>query len=226
MRRADRLFQIVQFLRKRRRAVTAQTMAEEFGICTRTLYRDIQDLMSTGVPIVGEAGVGYLLDRNYHLPPVMFDVDELEAVALGISMVRNWTDEAFAKRATAALAKIEAALPPLLLERLQQLVLLSMPSKARPPWAVSFSELRECILKRRKVRFAYRDDKGKESRRTVRPLAMVFFGPVWLLVAWCESRRDFRNFRLDRMQDAVPLPETFADEPDKSLAHYMATACQ
>jgi predicted DNA-binding transcriptional regulator YafY len=76
------------------------------------------------------------------------------------------------------------------------------------------------------VRFAYRDDKGKESRRTVRPLAMVFFGPVWLLVAWCESRRDFRNFRLDRMQDAVPLPETFADEPDKSLAHYMATACQ
>jgi predicted DNA-binding transcriptional regulator YafY len=225
MRRADRLFQIVQFLRKRRRAVTAQTMAEEFGICTRTLYRDIQDLMTSGVPIVGEAGVGYLLDRNYHLPPVMFDVDELEAIALGISMVRNWTDEDFAKRATAAQAKIEAALPPSLLERLQQLVLLSMPSEARPPWTVSFSALRECILKRRKLRFDYRDEKGKESLRTVRPLAMVFFGPVWLLVAWCESRRDFRNFRLDRMQSAVPLPEIFAVEPDKSLAHYMATAC-
>src|SRR5688500_9947780 len=111
MRRADRLFQIVQFLGKRRRAVTAHTIAEVFGICTRTLYRDIQDLMASGVPIVGEAGVGYVLDRNYQLPPLMLDVDELESIALGISMVRSWTDDRFAERASAAMRKIEAALP-------------------------------------------------------------------------------------------------------------------
>jgi predicted DNA-binding transcriptional regulator YafY len=222
MRRADRLFQIVQFLGKRRRAVTAQTIAESFGICTRTLYRDIQDLMASGVPIVGEAGVGYILDRNYQLPPLMLDVDELESIALGISMVRSWTDDRFAERAAAALRKIEAALPAPLVERLQQLALLSMPSRSRPPWTVSFSSLRECILQRRKVRFCYRDEHGKDSERTVRPLALVFFGPVWLLVAWCESRKDFRSFRLDRMRDAQYLSESFPEEADKSLARYMS----
>jgi predicted DNA-binding transcriptional regulator YafY len=224
MRRADRLFQIVQFLGKRRRAVTAQTIAEVFGICTRTLYRDIQDLMASGVPIVGEAGVGYVLDRNYQLPPLMLDVDELESIALGISMVRSWTDDRFAERASAALRKIEAALPVALFERLQQVALLSMPSKSRPPWTVSFSSLRECILQRRKVRFCYRDEKGKDSERVVRPLALVFFGPVWLLVAWCEVRRDFRSFRLDRMRDAQYLAETFVEEADQTLAHYLATS--
>jgi predicted DNA-binding transcriptional regulator YafY len=224
MRRADRLFQIVQFLGKRRRAVTAQTIAEVFGICTRTLYRDIQDLMASGVPIVGEAGVGYVLDRNYQLPPLMLDVDELESIALGISMVRSWTDDRFAERASAALRKIEAALPAALFERLQQVALLSMPSKSRPPWTVSFSSLRECILQRRKVCFCYRDEKGKDSERSVRPLALVFFGPVWLLVAWCETRQDFRSFRLDRMRDTEYLAETFAEEPDQTLAHYMATS--
>lgn len=226
MRRADRLFQIVQFLRKRRRAVTARVMAEEFGICTRTLYRDIQDLSASGVPILGEAGVGYVLDRNYELPPLMFDVDELEAIVLGINMVGNWTDEAFAGRARSAQRKIEGALPPALLERLQQLVLLSMPSKARPPWTVSFSELRESIRQRHKTQFEYQDEKGKVTNRIVRPLGLVFIGPVWLLAAWCESRHDFRNFRLDRMQNLTTMPETFADESDKSLAHYIATGCK
>lgn len=226
MRRADRLFQIVQFLRKRRRAVTARAMSAEFGICTRTLYRDIQDLIASGVPIVGEAGVGYVIDRNYHLPPLMFDVDELEAIALGINMVRNWTDEPFARRAMAAQRKIEAALPAPLLERLQQLVLLSVPSKAQPPWSVSFTKLRESIRQRHKVRFDYVDDKGNRTSRVARPLGLVFIGPVWLLAAWCESRSAFRNFRLDRMQKMMMMPATFVEEPDKSLAHYMASECK
>ena len=102
MRRADRLIRIVHYLRRMRRAVTAQKIADDFGICRRTVYRDIQDLMNSGVPIHGEAGVGYLIDKKYHLPPVMFDADELEALALGINMVNNWTDAAFAARANSA----------------------------------------------------------------------------------------------------------------------------
>ena len=100
MRRADRLIKIVHYLRRMRHAVTAKKIGEDFDICQRTVYRDIQDLMNSGVPIYGEAGVGYVIDKKYHLPPVMFDPDELEAIALGINMVKNWTDETFAEKAT------------------------------------------------------------------------------------------------------------------------------
>ena len=223
MRKAERLFQIVQFLRKRRRAVTARTIAEHFGICERTVYRDVQALIDSGVPVSGAAGVGYLFDRKYELPPVIFDEDELEALALGAAMVNNWTDELFAGRARSALGKIEAVLPERLLERMQQVVLFSFPSQSRPPWEVSFSALRTSIHARRKLRFGYRDESGRESRRKVRPLAMAFFGPVWLLVGWCEKRRAFRNFRLDRMRGLQILDETFADEPGRSLQDYVAS---
>jgi predicted DNA-binding transcriptional regulator YafY len=221
MRRADRLFRIVQFLRKRRRAVSARVIGEEFGVCSRTIYRDIQDLIESGVPILGEAGVGYVMDKAYVLPPIMFDIDELEAIALGITMVKSWTDEPFAQRAAAALEKIHAVLPPQLLDRIQQLVLFSLPSKAKIPWQVSFSDVRECIRRKQKVQFAYSDESERRTTRTVRPLAMVFFGPVWLLVAWCETRRDFRNFRLDRMRDLELTREFFVDEADKTLQRYV-----
>jgi predicted DNA-binding transcriptional regulator YafY len=226
MRRADRLFRIVQFLRKRRRAVTARVIGDEFGVCTRTVYRDIQDLIDSGVPILGEAGVGYVMDKAYLLPPIMFDIDELEAIALGITMVKSWTDETFARRAGAALEKIHDVLPAQLLDRIQQLVLFSLPSQAKIPWEVSFSDIRECIRRKQKVQFAYSDERGCSTTRTVRPLAMVFFGPVWLMVAWCEKRRDFRNFRLDRMKDLELSQEFFVDEADKTLQRYVeSTVC-
>jgi predicted DNA-binding transcriptional regulator YafY len=201
--------------------VTARAIVEEFGVCTRTVYRDIQDLIGSGVPIVGEAGVGYLMDKRYLLPPVMFDIHELEALMLGIGMVKSWTDEEFAAQAANAQKKIQAVLAPQLLERMQQLVLYAMPSRAKMPWHVSFSRIRDCILEKRKLAFAYTDERGRATTRTVRPLAMVFFGPVWLLAAWCEKRRDFRNFRLDRIGDLELTQEAFADEPDKTLQCYI-----
>ena len=121
MRRADRLIKIVHYLRRMRQAVTARQIADHFEVCQRTVYRDIQDLMNSGVPIYGEAGVGYLIDKKYHLPPVMFDFDELEAIALGINMVRTWTDEKFSKIAESALEKIQAVLPESRLNDMQQL---------------------------------------------------------------------------------------------------------
>lgn len=211
---------LVHYLRRMRQAVTAQRIADEFGICKRTVYRDIQDLINAGVPIFGEAGVGYVIDKKYHMPPVMFEPGELEAIGLGISMVRNWTDQRFAAQAVSAMEKIQAVLPENLLSELEQLTLFSQPSNARIPWQVDFSDLRECIRRRQKIEFAYRDLKQQTSTRKVRPLALVFFGPVWLLTAWCESRQSFRNFRLDRISELTLCDETFADEKDKNLQAY------
>ncbi len=223
MRRADRLMQVVHFLRRQRQAVTAQRIAEKFSVCARTVYRDIQDLLNAGVPIFGEAGVGYVIDKGYHLPPLMFDAEEIEALALGIGMVRSWTDEAFAAKADSAFEKIQAALPANRLHELEQLSTFSMASAAKVPWRIDFSEFRECIRRRRCIRFDYSDQHGGTSRRTVRPLALVFFGPVWLLIAWCELRRDFRNFRLDRIDNARISGAQFKDEADKNLAAFVAT---
>lgn len=221
MRRADRLIQIVHYLRGFRQAVTAKRIAEEFEICQRTVYRDIQDLMNSGVPIYGEAGVGYLIDKKYHLPPVMFDPDELEAIALGIAMVRNWTDDKFAKNADSALKKVQAVLPENLLYEMEQLATYSEESKAKIPWEVDFSEVRESIRKKRKIKFNYVSLDEKSSSRTVRPLSLVFFGPVWLLLAWCETRKDFRNFRLDRITTLNVTDEIFKNEKNKSLEAYL-----
>lgn len=222
MRRADRLIKIVHYLRRMRHAVTAARIAEDFDICQRTVYRDIQDLMNSGVPIYGEAGVGYVIDKKYHLPPVMFDFDELEAIALGINMVCTWTDEKFSVKAKSALEKIQAVLSETLLHDMQQLTTYSEESRGKVPWTVSFSDIRECIRQRRKISFNYTDLQEKGSRRIIRPLSLVFFGPVWLVLGWCETRRDFRNFRLDRMRKLELLDQTFKDEKDKSLAAYLA----
>ncbi len=220
MRRADRLIRIVHFLRGRRRAVTAKTIAEEFEICTRTVYRDIQDLMNAGTPINGEAGAGYIIDKRYYLPPVTFDADELEAIGLGISMVRHWTDERFAAKADSAFAKIQAVLPASIQGELEQITTYSIPNQPVLPWTVSFSDLRECIRTRRKIHIKYSNESQQTTSRTLRPLALIFCSPIWLLATWCEKRNDFRNFRLDRIQDIKFCEDNFSDEKDKNLSAY------
>ncbi len=222
MRRADRLIKIVHYLRRMRQAVTARQIADHFEVCQRTVYRDIQDLMNSGVPIHGAAGVGYLIDKKYHLPPVTFDFDELEAVALGINMVRTWTDKKFSKVAESALEKIQAVLPESRLDDMRQLTTYSAESSSKIPWEVSFSDIRECIRSRHKIEFHYTDLSDRTSNRTIRPLSLVFFGPVWLVLGWCETRKDFRNFRLDRMTELAIPGTTFKDEKDKTLRAYLA----
>ncbi|WP_223786587.1 helix-turn-helix transcriptional regulator [Marinicella meishanensis] len=222
MRRADRLMKITHFLRQHRQAVTARQVAEHFSICQRTVYRDIQCLMDSGVPIRGEAGVGYTIDKQYFMPPIAFDADELEAIALGISMVRQWTDQRFADKANSALDKVQAVLPASLQGELQQITTYAVPNRPAVPWSVNFSDLREHIRKGQKIDLAYADERGQHTNRTVRPLALLFFNPVWLLTTWCELRQDFRNFRLDRMQKLTANGDVFADEADKNLAAYLA----
>jgi len=221
MRRADRLIKMTHFLRQRRRAVTAKQIAEAFDICTRTVYRDIQCLIDTGAPITGEAGVGYTIDKRYYLPPITFDADELEAIGLGISMVRQWTDRQFADKAASAFEKIKAALPANLQGELEQITTYAVPTRPKVPWTVSFSGLREYIRIRRKISIVYSDQQKQVTTRTIHPLALLFFNPVWLLVGWCEKRQDFRNFRLDRIQSLELEEAIFTDDPSKNMAAYM-----
>ena len=223
MRRADRLFKILHFLRGRRLAITAKQISEEFEISTRTVYRDIQDLMNAGAPICGEAGAGYIIDKQYYLPPITFDPDELEAIGLGISMVGQWTDARFAAKAVSAFEKIQAVLPEILQGQLQQITTYSRRGQSALPWTVSFSDLRECIRERCIIHIGYRDGSNQSTQRSVRPLALIFFSPIWVLAGWCELRKDFRHFRLDRIQ-SMDLCDTFFDDaPDRTLSAYQAS---
>lgn len=221
MRRADRLFRIVEYLKARRQAVTAERLSIELEVSVRTIYRDIADLCNSGVPIVGEAGVGYVLDRDYTLRPLMFDVEELDALALGAQMVGSWGDREIAKSARRAIDKITAILPERLRAEILQTALFSPPSQAKVPIKIDFSGLRRAIRTRNKVKFEYETLNGKHSERTVRPLCLVFFGPVWLFAGWCEKRQDFRNFRLDRMANLRILREQFTAEIGKRLGDFL-----
>jgi predicted DNA-binding transcriptional regulator YafY len=221
MRRADRLFRIVEYLKARRRAVTADALAAELDVSVRTIYRDMADLGSSGVPIVGEAGVGYALDRNYTLRPLIFDVEELDALALGGQMVDSWGDRDIACAARSAIDKITAVLPDRLREEILQTALFSPPSEAKIPITVDFSAIRRAIRTRNRIEFEYLSLQDERTRRTVRPLCLAFFGPAWLLSAWCETREDFRSFRLDRMRRLTVLDDRFSDEPGRRLADFI-----
>ena len=222
MRRADRLFQIVQHLRGGR-LVTARMLGERLEVSDRTIYRDIADLQSTGVPIDGEAGVGYLMREGFDLPPLMFTRDEIVALVAGARMVRAFGGAQMARAAEEALVKIGAVLPD--------------PEKARiarteihmPDWVVSDAERKSIDLIERAVEardvlsIDYSDEGGSASKRDIRPLGLWVWGKVWTLVAWCELRDDFRAFRIDRIAAIGKSGRTFRPERGKQLADFYRT---
>jgi predicted DNA-binding transcriptional regulator YafY len=218
MRRADRLFQIVLFLR-RRRVSTARDLAAALEVSERTIYRDVQDLSACGLPIESAAGVGYRLRRGFELPPLMFDREELQALRLGARMVRSWADRDLSQAASNALRKIEAVLPADLEDAGETLFAPHI-----GPYPVGLvGLLRRAAVERRKAQFLYSPPAGAASRRTVRPLGLFYWGAVWTLLAWCELRQDFRNFRLDRIAETEITGEIFAAEPGKNLEDFLRT---
>ncbi|NVJ98034.1 MAG: YafY family transcriptional regulator [Alphaproteobacteria bacterium] len=221
MKRADRLFQIVSFLQGRRMAVTAERIADEFDISVRTVYRDIQDLITTGVPINGEAGVGYMLDKSYYLPPMTFDVEELEVLMLGAAMVSSWTDHDMSVSAQTLIRKVRNALSERDRETFEGIALFAPPSRARLPWNINFSDIRRAVRKKQKLHLLYGDELERSTDRTVRPLSLMFIGPIWMMLAWCELRKDFRHFRLDRIKEATVTGELFEDTPETALQTYL-----
>jgi len=221
MRRADRLFALVQALR-RRPVVTAATLARELEVSERTIYRDIRDLVGSGVPIEGEAGVGYTLRKGFDLPPLMFTEAEIEALVLGARVVSSWGDAGLAKAAASALARVEVALPERLRPRIEQTPLFAPGFHVRQEVIGALADLRGAIDHRRKVWIAYTDAEGDKTERVIRPLGLFFWGSWWSIEAWCELRDDFRSFRLERMRQVRILDEPYAPEPGKTLEDFFA----
>ncbi|MEW6164329.1 MAG: YafY family protein [Pseudomonadota bacterium] len=220
MRRADRLFQIVLLL-NRGRAVTARELAVALEVSERTIYRDVADLSASGVPVDGAAGVGYLMRKGYQLPPLMFDAEELAALALGSRMVRSWTDPGLGRAAERALLKIEAVLPVERKISVGETALLAPDFHVPPAMVAPLGMLRGAIRERRKVRFVYRRADGEESRRVVWPLGLFFWGETWTLGGWCELRGEFRSFYLDRMASQEVLTEGFDPVGGRSLDDFV-----
>jgi predicted DNA-binding transcriptional regulator YafY len=220
MRRADRLFQIIQVLRRTRRPVTADAMASELETSKRTIYRDIADLIGQRVPIRGEAGVGYVLDGGFDLPPLMLTPDEIEAAVLGAQWVMGRGDPALARAAQDLIAKIGAAVP----ERLRPFA-LEPSARAAVRWNVApdgldMAQVRQAIRSGRKITLHYSDEQERVSQRTVWPFAVGYHETVRLIITWCELRTDFRSFRTDRVKDADFLEERYPERPAALRARY------
>ena len=221
MRRADRLFQIVQYLRGGR-LLTAAQLAERLEVTKRTIYRDVADLIGSGVPIEGEAGVGYVMRAGYDLPPLMFSADEIVALVAGARMIRAWGGAQMALAAEEALVKIEAVLPDEARARAG-----AVPVHAFQPDGLS-NEVRALIDRvesavDRNVRLDldYADKDGKPTSRVIRPLGLWFWGATWTVVGWCELRNDFRMFRLDRVADMEEVGP-FRPEKGQTLRDFYA----
>ena len=220
MRRADRLFAIVQALRGRR-LTTAKQLADRLQVSERTIYRDIQDLSLSGVPILGEAGVGYVLKKGFDLPPLMFDFDEVEALLIGARLVGAWSSTPLAKSAERAMEKIAAVLPESRCAAIETTQVYAPNFHVDKMVGERFELLRHAIRARHVAAIRYETEGKKYTQRRVRPLALHFGGERWTLAAWCELRKDFRSFRLDRMQEIVVSENTFAAEAGKTLADYL-----
>jgi len=215
MRRADRLFHIIQVLRRQTRPMTAEQLSTELEISKRTVYRDISDLMAQRVPITGEAGLGYVLDRGYDMPPLMLTPDELEAAVLGAQWVADKGDRVLAAAARDLVAKITASVP----EKLRPFI--EEPSTGVPsgrgvaPDGLDLPQTRLWIRNGRKICIRYRDERGSESERVIWPTIIGYAETVRLLAAWCELRQGFRHFRTDRIVAATFLEERYGCRPQE-----------
>ena len=220
MRRADRLLRIIQLLRRHRRPVTGQRMAEELEVSLRTLYRDVADLITDGVPIRGEAGVGYVLGEGYDLPPMMFNVDELDAVMLGLSWVARRGDETLQRAAADTVAKIGTVLPQHLRAYFYDAPLITPPSFNHIAESIDLAAIRKAIRTQAKVQIEYQDELQKPSSRVIWPIAISYFDAQRLIVAWCELRVGFRHFRSDRVLAMTVLEEKYREPRLKLLAKW------
>lgn len=211
MRRTDRLLRIIQILRRHRRPVTGRLLADELEISLRTLYRDMVALEASGVPIMGEAGVGYVLGDGFDLPPLMFTATELEAIMLGARLVESKGDSDLVRAAQDVVAKVSAVLHPSLRPILLDASLFPLNTRVTPSDRIPPEEVRRAVREARKVELTYRDEAGNETKRVVWPFAIAYFEAARLLAAWCELRQDFRHFRTDRIMSIEVLEQHYPE---------------
>ena len=223
MQRAERLFQLLTLLRNRRTVLTAKQLSEQLRVSERTIYRDIQSLSLSGVPVEGEAGVGYRLSHRYQLPPLMFDRHEVEALLLGARMVSSWGDTDMAANANQAMQKILSVLPDHLRHSDENLPLLVPNFEDAQKFYTAHSQpLRAAIRAKQSVDMTYTRADGQTSSRKIEPLGLIFWGKVWTLVAWCNLRGDYRTFRLDRINELDVSTDFFTTHDQKNLQHFLA----
>lgn len=221
MSKSERLFALLTLLKSKRYAVTAKELASAMRVSERTIYRDIQSLILSGVPISGEAGVGYLLGAGAHLPPLIFNDKEMVALELGMRMVKAWSDKELAEASDSASSKILSVLPDRLKSQIEDFSILVPDFHIESQAAKYHLLLRQATDDKLKIHIDYITEVDILSSRTLQPLGQIFWGKVWTLIAWCELRHAYRNFRLDRIQALSLLNEHFKTSDMKSLQHYM-----
>lgn len=222
MRRADRLFDVIQALRTAKGPVTAAALAKQLEVTVRTVYRDVATLQARRVPIEGAPGIGYVLRRGFDLPPLMFTTEEVDAIAVGAKLVRRLRDPALQDAAANVLAKIAIVLPNATRTYFDAAPFYVSEGSARVPEGVDLSEIRGAIRDRRKVRLEYVDEQGQVTRRTVWPIAMAYYVDVTLIAAWCELRADYRHFRVDRIEALNLLDDRYPPDDGRLMAGWLA----
>lgn len=221
MRRADRLFRLIEKLRPGR-LLTARDLAEALEVSERTIYRDIAHLVGSGVPIEGAAGVGYLMRPGYDLPPIMFTEEEIVALTVAARMLTTFGSSGMARGAASALDKITAILPDTVRRRAERVRVSALTSRPlTQETRRTIDTLEAAVEAVHRVRLSYVDEGGAATLRDVRPVGLWFWGQVWTLVGWCELRRDFRMFRVDRIREATDLGQ-YRPEPHQTLAAFQA----
>lgn len=222
MRRSDRLFDIIQRLRTARRPVTAAALAEDLEVAVRTVYRDIATLQARRVPIEGAAGIGYMLRRGFDLPPLMFTVEEIEAIAVGARLVARTGDLGLQDAAESVLSKVTVVLPDGLRTQLTSAPIFVSESGAPVPERIDLSTVRQAIRDERKLHIAYQDERGTRSERTIWPIAVAYYVQATLIGAWCELRRNYRHFRADRIVALDVLEERYPSDNGRLMAEWLA----
>lgn len=222
MRKASRLFEIIQILRLAKRPVTAAVIAEKLEVVARSIYRDIAALQAMRVPIEGGRGVGYILRPGYELPPLMFSVEETEAIVLALALLDRTGDAALKKAARRVNQKIAAAVPAPLRRTFDNRSIHAWGTIAREPEGVDLGAVRRAIRDEQKLAIDYRDENGRETKRTIWPLALIYYSENANIVAWCEVRQALRNFRTDRVRKSALVEDFFRGAGDRLRATWIA----
>ena len=227
MNRIDRLVAILIYLQGRR-VTRAEDIADEFATSIRTVYRDIAALAEAGVPIVGEAGVGYSIVRGYHLPPVHFTTEEATALITANLLMDRFADKSLMSPMGSALAKIRAVLPPDHQDHITRLESrMSLPTSSRPTKSASLFAIQKALAERTVLRISYRGaGKAESMPRQIEPMGLTYYGDRWHLIAWCRARQDYRDFRTDRIQELAMVSERFEPRTNFSLDEFLARSDQ
>lgn len=226
LRRADRLFDIIQALRGKSQPTTAAALAQKLEVTTRTIYRDVATLQARRIPIEGEPGLGYMLRKGFDLPPLMFTMEEVEAITVGANLIQRIRDPKLQEAAESVLNKLQHTIPKELRSYLVSPRFFVSEGDTVRPEGIELLDVRNAIRTCRKISITYIDEQQRRSRRIIWPIATVYYVDVTLIAAWCELREDYRHFRVDRVAQSEVLEDRYATDSGPMMAEWMERRSQ